>query len=166
MIKKPNIELNFIPLTELLKKWGIYDDERNLQSIIGYYGHVRNMDIIVGKYEPKAKEWFYDETIFDAFMVFCINQSQTNYKGQLMYISHIAEIHDTNCPFNLYQLGNLFMLDALNGDVVRSGGNRLRKRVYTASYDAFKEYYIKTITENNDIIIEVNSLKPDYHNRK
>jgi len=97
--------------------------------------------------------WYYHVEAFKEFCRFCEEQAnlapQLKAAGDTLYFinqirfgseSDDLEPLDFDCPFNLQQIGNLYMLNAVTGIILKRGINKHQKKIYASSYWALVKF--------------------------
>jgi hypothetical protein len=120
-----------------LKEYGFEINDSNFQ----YFLTAKKCCLIPMYFHKDETKWYINTEGLDIFMHYCRVQRKTDYSGEdLILLSEISSELDNYCPFNFSELGGLFMLEALQGIITKSGIHKRKKQIYVRSYWALKTF--------------------------
>lgn len=141
---------NYLPATEIVPEllgsdFKVYNNQ--------YLATARICKLFPAYNSKEDAQWYYHIHAFREFCEFCENQAnmapQLEEEGDTLYfINQIrfgAELDDLepldfDCPFNLQQIGNLYMMNAVTGIIMKRGVNKHQKKIYASSYWALIKF--------------------------
>ncbi len=155
-----NIPINrYITLDEAFEKHGILDNFSYKTARL-FYSIARGVKLFPGYWNNG--QWYYHEKAFEQFIEFCTKQTAVEHEVVPVSISDIREIYDEQCPFTAKQLGCLYRIGAIAGQIKKLGGTKTRTLIYVASYEALKHFYIAMLVTYVDQYKLIPEKRPRY----